>query len=392
MADFADYAGVVIGALGFTFGIGQYVTRKNEQAVSAFQGEKEVVAAAASEVDGKKLPHKIPYYSARKRQRLIYSLCLAAVFERSGRSRALLYSALNNTMNSSARYFEEVAEALDRIGSVIHRNSPYTDLWKARHRLFALRAALNLDGVRRIRLLPPDWPSTPGLPAQAIGDQLACSHPGHESRSLVCLTEHLKKTPVANPPIAGVVVCPIRSHLTGLLALDFHRVATSSVTGYSGGRDERFELSYWGRRVVEAKYEGTNLSVARREQPVRELVDALEIIALHNPTYKDADGYSAIPGRQHDLSSQLGRELAARMNRPFYELEWTEWPNLKAKYKVDRGTSIVLVDDVYRTGTSLEGGARLLQENRNTVLGLTATCTVSSDVAVCCDSSTDHHG
>jgi hypothetical protein len=154
--------------------------------------------------------------------------------------------------------------------------------------------------------------------------------------------------------------------------------------------DEGFALTPWGFHVVSAKYEHEMAGdEGRQEASLRALVDGLYLIVSTHPSYALAHAFSAIPGRQHKLSEALGRALAQKAGKPFRELRWNK-PKIGGERDsstltcVDRGLDgevVILVDDVYRSGASFSAGVQALKGR--SVLGLVATCTVSSDIGAC---------
>jgi hypothetical protein len=143
----ASVASAAIAILALGFGLIQYSERRRQQPLADLQGDKEAVAAAAATlVRHGQLPRR-----KRNRYELLEALCLATVFEGSGRSRSLLYAALAKAMTLEEDR-TQIIRSVEGISAVVSRNSPYTDLARARRRLFALRAALGLDGDLRMRV------------------------------------------------------------------------------------------------------------------------------------------------------------------------------------------------------------------------------------------------
>jgi hypothetical protein len=166
-----------------------------------------------------------------------------------------------------------------------------------------------------------------------------------------------------------------------VLALDYHRVARKP----SGKPPERPLLTPTGREVVAAKYHnpgGTADEVTLGER--------LAAIVEDHPAYAGASQVAAVPGSHHDFSGDLGKDVAKRTNKAFVLLE-ARAGSSKADPRftvVDparlENTTIVLVDDVYRQGRTLQAAAAaLLDEGADEVLGLTATCTISGAAAPC---------
>ena len=137
-------AGVLAGGaalLSFGFGIYQYAARRKQESLAEIiQGEKETAAAAAVRIRSMK---------RSPRQQELQALCLASVFERSGRTRSLIHAALKAQQVNNP---DEIRDIVDQITVVIGRNASYTDLTRARRRLISLRSALSLDGDTRTRI------------------------------------------------------------------------------------------------------------------------------------------------------------------------------------------------------------------------------------------------
>jgi hypothetical protein len=139
--DFVEIVAVVGALLSLAFGIYQYAARRRQESLTEIiQGEKETAAAAAVRILSKKRGPRRPELQA---------LCLASVFERSGRTRSLIHGALKA---QQVNHPDEIRGIVDQITMVIGRNASYTNLTRARRRLISLRSALSLDGDTRTRI------------------------------------------------------------------------------------------------------------------------------------------------------------------------------------------------------------------------------------------------
>ena len=130
-------ASAAIAAIAFGFAYHEYRERRRQQLLIDLQGDKEAVAAVANRIRRGKPPWRIRHgklswrirhpWRRRVRPELFEAMCLAAVFESSGRSRSLLYAALAKMM-ANEEYRKMIISNVEDISNVIARNSPYTDL------------------------------------------------------------------------------------------------------------------------------------------------------------------------------------------------------------------------------------------------------------------------
>ena len=168
-----------------------------------------------------------------------------------------------------------------------------------------------------------------------------------------------------------------------MLALDYHRVAQKP----SHAAPERPELTPTGRAVVAAKY----LKTRRETGEEVALAERLAAIIDEHDAYASAKRIAAVPGSHHDFSDELGKNVAKRTKK---ELEFVllkggaESPNGDRQFTVIdpacvKNETVILVDDVYRQGQTLQAWASALVNNGAKVLGLTATCTISAAAAPC---------
>jgi Phosphoribosyl transferase domain len=382
----AAVVSATIAILALGFGLIQYSERRRQQLLADLQGDKEAVAAAATRVRHGKLPRR-----KRNRRELLEALCLATVFERSGRSRSLLYAALAKAM-ATEQYRTQIINSVEGISIVISRNSPYTDLARARRRLFALRAALGVDGDLRMRVERLDI-SPSQVDDTATPDE-RCTDETHRWGALREVLRQLQSIvlvcPTAGPGHDGRGDC-------ATIALDFHRAAqlpkrhVSETPVDRAARDlphqlpihsgERFRLTDVGNRLVRAKYRG---SVA----DLSPIATQLASVITNHPAYARAAVIVTVPGTSHDFSARLGEEVARRASR-LCVLLTRRRSNAGPEFVLDsnlvKDRDVILLDDVYRTGDTLRDAAQVLRKaGAHQVLGLTATCTVSA-IAPHCD-------
>lgn len=368
---------IAVSALGF--GLFQYHERRRQQLLADLHGGKgEAATAIASRFSHRRFPHL-----RRNRSESLEAMCLATVFGESGQSRSLLYAALTKAM-AIDEYRKQIKSTVADIQAIIARNSPYTDLAQARHRLFALSAVLNVDDDLRMRVERAD------IYLEQVDDMMTpdgrCTHEAHRWG---VLKEVLRQRE------SVVVVCPRLGRdgsLAGCaaLALDFHKVAqmTGRVPGAAPGAGteavrypvptgERFLLTESAKRLHRAKYRRNATDVS---SIARELAG---IIASH-PAYKKAEIIAVVSGRSHDCSVRLGTEVAHLAAKTCITLTMQKEYDAESKFMLTepdlvRDRVVILIDDVYRTGDTLRDAARVLRSaGARQILGLTVTCTVSA--------------
>ena len=302
-------------------------------------------------------------------------MCLATVFERSGRSRSLLYAALAKAM-AREEYRAEIISNVEDISRVITRNSPYTDLARARRRLFALRAALSINDDLRIRVERID--AYLAQPDDMKRFDERCTDEIHRWGILKSVLEQRESI---------VVVCP-RSRAAGdalgcpTIALDFHKTARppkrparkQRAVGVSGNAvpesqinqvltsgHERFLLTELGDRLNSAKY-GRNIA------NLNPIADELASVIANHPAYANARVIAVVPGSKGVFSDQLGREVAIRasnlykLSKLFVPITRKSDVNAEPRFELVgeslvTGEDVILVDDVYRTGDTLRAAA-----------------------------------
>lgn len=370
----------IIAALALITSATQILLTHRQQRLGALQGTKEAVAAGASAITRK----RIPSYDGRYRRAIFEGLCLAAVFERSGRTRSLIYAALNTAMKTPS-YQKEITRIIRDKTLVIDRGGPYTDLTVAHRRLVALEAALNLGGDVRLRIGPREM---------AV-EHRAVSAPFPLCADDVCGWEAL--TPMVRK-VGEIVVVQARPPLrtgTGvgaeplpvLLCLGFHRTPRSR-----SGQDEDFALTPLGLDVCTAKYVPALAPQEQRDAAARkleELAKRLARVVSEHAAYREAVAVLAVPGGRHTFSVDLARAMAAHLaHKEFIE------PGTLDLHRSDLANrSVILVDDVYRTGeTWRDHAVRLAPLHCRRILGLTATCTLIDSFTSCRDEEPERSG
>jgi hypothetical protein len=137
--EISDYLAVIaaiisLAALLFTWYA--HRTAQYAEVLKALQGEREAIAFAAYTIGRGRVPR-----SKRRREDLIRSLCLAALFESSDRSRALIYEAL---ITLAKGYSDEVWPIVEDLDRLIARmgNDAELDVNRGKARLDQLKRAL----------------------------------------------------------------------------------------------------------------------------------------------------------------------------------------------------------------------------------------------------------
>lgn len=129
----------VIALLSLAFSIIQYLRARHENVIRALQGNKETVGYIAFRLsEGNRRLLRNP----RRRREILMALCLAAVFEKSGRSRTLIYRALEKAKKT---YEDEVIGLVDEIETHFDDYEKISKLEKGRKRLGQLRQALSIE-------------------------------------------------------------------------------------------------------------------------------------------------------------------------------------------------------------------------------------------------------
>jgi Phosphoribosyl transferase domain len=369
-----DYKWLVSSLLvvaGIAIGLWQYLEARRKQLLVDLQGDKNAVAAVAMRVRGGRFPR----WSTKHRRELFEALCLAAVFQRSGRSRSLVYGALASVgqpgeYRLAEKYRQEIQQTVDRITLIVSRSSAYTDLGRARRMLVDLRAALYLDNDIRLRLdtfelnadMAREWPPDERLRHSVFGWP-----------DLERLVRRLGMVVLVGPPEGS---CPV-------IALDYHRVTRKT----SYGLPERSALTPTGKRVIAAKYKGADDPTDDGSRLTEQLATVIET----HPLYRSAFTIAAVPGSRHDFSSALGKALSRTVGKEFALLRARDDSSKHdPRFVVDdsstvKGKSVIVVDDVYRSGVTLQAAATALRDAEALeVLGLAATSTISAGSFPCC--------
>lgn len=377
----ATAAASTIAAAALGFGLIQYSERRRQQLLTDLYGGNEAAAAIATQVRNGRLPRR-----RRNHGKLLEAMCLAAVFGESGQSRILLYAALAKAM-ATEEYRYQIAASVQDITAVLARNSPYADLARARHQLFALRAALNIDDDLRIRVERAD------IYLGHVDDMMTpdqrCTDETHRWGAL---REVLKQRE------SVVAVCPRPGRDGSIpgcatLALDFHKVAqitarvpavvpASAIAPTRLDRlplpaSERFLLTESAKRLHRTKYQ-------RNVADIRSIASELACIIASHSIYNNAEIIAVVSGRKHDCSIRLGTEVASLVAKTCITLAMKNECDAESKFLLTepglvKDREVIIVDDVYRTGDTLRDAAQVLRRaGARQVLGLTVTCAVSA--------------
>lgn len=379
----ATVAASTIAGSALGFGIIQYNERRRQQLLTDLYGGKEAAAAIATRVRQGRFPRW-----KRNRDELLRAMCLAAVFGESRQSRSLLYDALAKAM-ATEEYRKQITSNVEDMHIIIARNGPYVDLARARHQLFALRAALSIDDDLRMRVERADIYSPQVDDMMTLDER--CTDEAHRWGAL---REVLRRRD------SLVVVCPKPGRDGSVpgcaaLALDFHKVAGIServpaavpageIGPSQSGRlplpaGERFLLTELAKRLHRAKYQ-------RSVEDIRSIASELADIIASHATYEKAEIIAVVSGRKHDCSVQLGTEVASLAAKMCVTLAKQEECDAESRFMLIepglvKGRKVILIDDVYRTGDTLRDAAQVLRRaGARQVLGLTVTCAVSAIV------------
>ncbi|WP_395110161.1 phosphoribosyltransferase [Actinomadura sp. SCN-SB] len=382
----------LIAIAGIAIGLQQYAARGRQQLLIDLQGENAAAAAAvAMKVQAGQFPKGRNRRSTRRRRQLFEALCLATVFTRSGRSRSLIYTALVHAGRTDAHrradsYRQEIKEIVDQTSVTVSRNWAYTDLSRARRRLYMLRAALGLDGDLRIRLdeseLVTRVRSPSGKPDAQPAERPPGSYPelGDNRFSWDALEEVVRQ-------LGSLVIVGPQDDATGaIIALDYHRYARPISETQ---RREELQLTDIGAQVVLAKYGPQRSRSAVEPTAAHEsLADRLATVVELHPEYQKADAMAAVPG---SYSVRLANAVANRTNKSLVKMIeiQADRPGDPPQLTVEEpstaeGKRIILIDDVYRSGAKLRAASTALRNARaRQILGLTATCTISASEPPC---------
>jgi hypothetical protein len=147
LSDAAALAAVIISV--FSLILRQFDQRRSQQAsvIKALQGEKESVGYEAYRIT-------INGWPPREEQRspLRDALCLAGVFERSDRTRAMIYAALRLHPKAEEHRIKEV---LRRIQTMFDQFGKQLDLKRGQDRLDGLCLALGIEPASIKSVAPP---------------------------------------------------------------------------------------------------------------------------------------------------------------------------------------------------------------------------------------------
>ena len=377
-----DFAGPAVAAVALVFGAYQYLGRRRQQLLIDLQGGKEAVASAAARVRNGDVPRRFPKgRSTRQRRELFEALCLAAVFESSGRSRSLIYDAMSSVMRNE-RYRGEIDSIVKRLSMIVGRNSAFTNLNTALRRVEILRAALGLDGDIRIRISKFDNVNDdPG--GQHVIDWRLPKVDALQPAALRPVVEQLSNVVIVAPQMHSEISCTI--------SLDYHR--------YAWAPDSAVRIppvtTETGHLVISGKYGRKEPQDRVGPDAVNVLANKLAMVVKLNPAYSGASAIAIVPGSSRDFSNRLGAQVAKLTGVRSVLLQRS--PKESGNSNASEATQmlfnapspvkgcVIVLDDVYRTGKTLDLAATALKESgAQQVLGLTATCTISPIVDNLC--------
>lgn len=140
--EISDFIALIAVLVAFVSLILSLLHRRQVQhatTLEALQGDKEAVAYIAYEVSKAKIPR-----SKKMREEILEALCLAVIYQKSGRSRVMIYSALNEV---AKKHNGEVQDAVTSIEKRFHEFRGITDVSTADKRLGELRSALGMPKI-----------------------------------------------------------------------------------------------------------------------------------------------------------------------------------------------------------------------------------------------------
>jgi hypothetical protein len=401
----------------FAFAAWQYYRQRRDNWLgSIIDGTKESAAVAAMRIRKRTMsPHRIGATRWRRRhhQEEIDALCLAAIFESSGRARALIHDSLRQVAKDE-RLRSGLFLFVNDLTASVARAGGYTDLSNAAVRVDALRGALGMDGPPRRRvtaqdlLVPSAWPCTCAINVHALASLEASLE---RLRQLVLICPH--EGPAPRTPSRYARGWP----RTPVVALDFHSPPRKQ-SDPKGRRDrtakephrtrenprsstEKRQSTSGKRRSSREKQRRNKEAPGHAERTASDLVRAakyqigtdrdltsalaakllghrLRLVCEHAPAFTAATALASVPSR-HQLSDELRKEIAIP---PVQVVTLTPpgsgrvsfWP-----FQDVRGKTVILVDDVYRTGRTFDSAAAsLYAAGAKQVLGLVATCTFTA--------------
>jgi predicted amidophosphoribosyltransferase len=183
--------------------------------------------------------------------------------------------------------------------------------------------------------------------------------------------------------LGNVVTLPKEDALDCALALDFYKDPTSHEDPMSWSNTPAGEL------VHRAKYRGETDAGTR-------LATALADVISRHPLYQSVDAILCVPGHKKGVTSfgvRLAAAVAKRVEKPFFETKArsSERPpakeigqqdasTLRRDFRVPSdvvGNSVIIVDDVIRSGTSMRAVAESARDaGARSVLGLAGVRTM----------------
>jgi hypothetical protein len=305
------------------------------------------------------------------RYEMLNLLCTGAVFGTYPENLAFIYSTLNLRMQKP-REASHIRETIDKLSLLTTRYQAFADLSQAHLRLDLLRAALGLDGDARTFVDRADLYTNIGYRSVSPS---SCSHELHSWKNVrepLKALEHLVLV-CASPP----------SPWRAAICLDYHRVLKIL------NSEERYLPTETGLLVIRAKY-----GMAEHGSPdeaAELLAERLTTLIRRHPMLAQAKLVSAVPGTSHIFSSELGRRTAEISGMDFVGLHVKldpihspTAPNFLCTQQITHSESVVLIDDVLRTGGAIDLAINALSKaGAGEIIPICATCSVGPSARSC---------
>lgn len=214
---------------------------------------------------------------------------------------------------------------------------------------------------------------------RGIRDDVHPSHQSNYNHSRLFLSGVPRAVRQTANLLKDVLTMTSREHLDFALALDWYKVPDPEVD------PNRWANTSSGELVNRAKYRSHSPSG-------RELADHMADLIERHPLLEAANSIITVPGHRADGTSfgeKLARAVAHRADKPVVETQCPNGPRPQQKEESARNLldefeipdilsgGVIIVDDVYRTGGSMDSVAAAAKEaGARRVFGLAAVRTL----------------